>query len=103
MLRALFNVEGVSTLEHVKQEIMNYAIATKPNGFVRFGKDKKAVNDNFRVQNITQIAAALAVGAFFGPSLFQSDVQRDPNEKLPLKFREVVGQGPKLASLKNCL
>ena len=95
MLRALFNVEGVSTPEHVKQEIMNYAIATKPNGFVRFtGKIKKAVNDNFRIQNITQIAAALAVGAFFGPSLFQSDVQRDPNEKLPLNQRS-RGEGYK--------
>ena len=89
MLRALFNVEGVSTPEHVKQEIMNYAIATKPNGFVRFtGKIKKAVNDNFRIQNITQIAAALAVGAFFGPSLFQS-VGQDPlaGDKIPLTLR----------------
>ena len=99
MLKALFDVEGVSTPEHVKQEIMNYAIATKPNKFIRFtGKIKKAVNDNFRIQNITQIAAALVVGAFFGPSLFESDVQLDPNEKLPLKFREVVGVGIKNSS-----
>ena len=96
LLKAFFDVEEVSAPEYVKQEIMNYAIATKPNGFIRFtGKVKNAVNDNFRRQKITQIAAALAVGAVFGPSLFQSDVQRDPNEKLPLKFREVVGAGSK--------
>ena len=73
MLKALFDVEGVSTPEHVKQEIMNYAIATKANKFIRFtGKIKKAVNDNFRIQNLTQIAAALVVGAFFSNWAFPS-------------------------------
>ena len=89
MLKAFFDVEQVSAPEDVKQKIMEYAIATKPNKFIRFtGKIKKAANDNFRWQNITQIAAALAVGAFFGPSLFQS-VGQDPlaGGKIPLTLR----------------
>tara|TARA_B100001093_G_scaffold102130_1_gene94368 strand:+ start:428 stop:1237 length:810 start_codon:yes stop_codon:yes gene_type:complete len=89
MLRAFFDVEKVSTPEHVKQEIMNYALATKPNNIVSFPQRiKQAVNNNFRIQNLTQIAAALVIGAFFGPSLFQS-VGEDPlvGGKIPLTLR----------------
>ena len=89
MLQAFFDVEKVSAPDDVKHKIMNYAIASKPNKTISFPqKIKQAVNNNFRVQNLTQIAAALVIGAFFGPSLFQSFVQ-DPvaGDKISITLR----------------